>query len=146
MQAFLSHLFLAYQLKRKKIFNLLPSSFNKKIMLWLYFFPTTTVLTAALTFLVTTTTSASSQAVTTGEPLTTSAHDSVTSQSVTPRSVTNPPLVGVEIPQSPIDDPRVGWIHELKKARLIEVMRLNNLDTERKSTELRKRFCEYWKD
>lgn len=111
------------------------------------FFPTTTVLTAASTFVVTTTTSTSSQAVTTGGPLTTSAHDSVTSQAVTPRSVTNPPIVGVEIPRSPIDDPRVGWIHELKKARLIdEVMRLNNLNTERKSTELRKRFCEYWKD
>ncbi len=48
------------------------------------------------------------------------------------------------LPSSPLEDPRVGWIHTLSKAVLISEMAKHGLSTEGSSKDLRKNFCRYW--
>lgn len=58
---------------------------------------------------------------------------------------TNPTILGEGL-RSPFDDPRVGWIHELRKEDLTREMERFGLDTRGKVEDLRRRFCQFWKD
>jgi len=49
------------------------------------------------------------------------------------------------VPKSPIDDSRVGWIHELRRQQLEEEMARYGLPTEGTVEHLRRVFCEFWR-
>lgn len=50
------------------------------------------------------------------------------------------------VPHSPLEDPRVTWIHSLAKDELIEAMKKFNLNTESLGMEeLRRRFKDFWR-
>jgi len=52
----------------------------------------------------------------------------------------------IRLPESPLDDPRVGWIHVLNKDELIREMLKHGLYVEGRVEDLRKRFCSFWRE
>lgn len=57
----------------------------------------------------------------------------------------NAPVTSTGFVKSPLDDPNVGWIHELLKKDLQIEMAKHGLDIDGTSEQLRKRFVTYWK-
>lgn len=54
------------------------------------------------------------------------------------------PVTSTGFGKSPLDDPRIGWIHILRKADLSSEMAKHGLSTDGTVEVLRKRFGDYW--
>lgn len=72
-----------------------------------------------------------------------SASTSTTTSVVYTTAVTSTAFVA---PKSPLEDPRVSWIHELQKHQLVAQMAFHGLPTEGTVADLRKIFCAFWKN
>lgn len=79
-------------------------------------------------------------------PVTAVTPSSTAAQSVTAAATFSTlPEPPTSLPRTPLDDPRVGWIYQLRQGELRNEMQKYGLETEGTIDELRKTFVSFWR-